>query len=98
MHELTAIVGAYGKVNHGGVISNWESGRNVPSREQYHKVRQALLSTGKIEFMPLYENAIRFFKVDAQKQFTDVWDFPSVQPYKGKHPVEKPETMLKQCY
>jgi len=94
MHELTAIVGAHGKVNHGGAVSNWESGRNVPSREQYHKVRQALLATGKIESMPPYEDAIRFFKVDAQKQFTDVWDFPSVRPYKAKHPAEKPAAML----
>jgi len=94
MHELTAIVGAHGKINHGGAVSNWESGRNVPSPEQYQKIRNALLKIGKVASMPDYEDAIRFFKVDAQKEFSDVWNFPSVRPYKGKHPAEKPATLL----
>ncbi len=28
------------------------------------------------------------------EEFTDVWNFPSVRPYKGKHPAEKPLDML----
>jgi len=32
--------------------------------------------------------------MDASKEFTDVWTFPSVRPYKGKHPAEKPAAML----
>ena len=44
--------------------------------------------------MPLYEDAIRVFTMDATKEFTDVWTFPSVRPYKGKHPAEKPAAML----
>ena len=32
--------------------------------------------------------------MDASKSFTDVWTFPSVRPYKGKHPAEKPAAML----
>jgi len=94
MHELTAIIGAHGKVNHGGAVSNWESGRNIPSREQYRKMRKALLATGKVASMPPYEDAIRFFRTDAKKEFTDVWTFPSVRPYKGKHPAEKPAALL----
>jgi adenine-specific DNA-methyltransferase len=94
MHELTAITGAHGKVNHGGAVSNWEAGRNTPSREQYDKMRSAILKTGKVEFMPIYEDAIRVFTMDASKEFTDVWNFPSVRPYKGKHPAEKPAAML----
>lgn len=93
-HELTEIIGAYGKVNHGGAVSNWEAGRNIPSREQYTKICNALLATGKIEKMPLYEDAIRPFNVNSQIEFTDVWDFYSVRPYKGKHPAEKPIDML----
>jgi site-specific DNA-methyltransferase (adenine-specific) len=94
MHELTAITGAHGKVNHGGAVSNWEAGRNTPSRDQYDKMRAAILATGKVKSMPLYEDAVRVFKVDATKEFTDVWTFPSVRPYKGKHPAEKPAAML----
>lgn len=94
MHELTAITGAHGRVNHGGAVSNWEAGRNTPSRDQYDKIRAAILATGKVKSMPLYEDAIRVFTMDASKEFTDVWTFPSVRPYKGKHPAEKPAAML----
>jgi site-specific DNA-methyltransferase (adenine-specific) len=44
--------------------------------------------------MPPYEDVIRPFMVDSSKEFTDVWNFPSVRPYKGKHPAEKPVEML----
>jgi len=94
MNELTAITGAHGKVNHGGAVSNWEAGRNTPSREQYEKMRAAILATGKVASMPAYEDAVRVFTMDATKEFTDVWNFPSVRPYKGKHPAEKPAEML----
>lgn len=93
-HELTGIIGAYGKVNHGGAVSNWEAGRNTPSREQYEKMKEAILQTGKVEDMPDYEDAVRVFRMDGTKEFTDVWTFPSVRPYKGKHPAEKPSDML----
>lgn len=94
MHQLTAKIGAHGKVNHGGAVSNWEDGRNTPSRDQYEKMREALMATGKVDSMPPYEDVIRPFVMDASKEFTDVWTFPSVRPYKGKHPAEKPAAML----
>lgn len=93
-HELTAMVGAYGNINHGGAVSNWEAGRNTPSREQYDKICSAILSTGKVKHMPPYEDTVRVFTMDASKEFTDVWTFPSVRPYKGKHPAEKPLSIL----
>ena len=52
-------------------------------------IRQALLETGKVNAMPPYEDVIRPFVMDASKEFTDVWTFPSVRPYKGKHPAEE---------
>tara|TARA_B110000211_G_scaffold232430_1_gene296143 strand:+ start:874 stop:1944 length:1071 start_codon:yes stop_codon:yes gene_type:complete len=94
-HQLTELTGAYGKVNHGGAVSNWEAGRNTPSRDQYEKISEAILGTGKVDHMPPYEDIIRVFKMDGTKEFTDVWNFPSVRPYKGKHPAEKPLDMLK---
>ena len=94
MHQLTAKIGAHGKVNHGGAVSNWEDGRNTPSRDQYEKIWKALMETGKVDSMPPYEDVIRPFVMDATKEFTDVWTFPSVRPYKGKHPAEKPSAML----
>lgn len=93
-HELTGMTGAYGKVNHGGAVSNWEAGRNTPSREQYEKICEAIINTGHINSMPVYEDVIRVFSIDKSKEFTDVWNFPSVKPYKGKHPAEKPINLL----
>lgn len=93
-HQLTEIVGAYGKVNHGGAVSNWEAGRNTPSKEQYEKIKQALLQTGKVEHVPDFEDVIRPFYVNADIEYTDTWHFPSVKQYKGKHPAEKPIEML----
>lgn len=93
-HELTFEIGAYGKINHGGAVSNWEAGRNTPSEEQYNKLKNVLLATGKVEKMPNYEDIIRPFNVDKTKQFTDIWNFESVRQYRGKHPAEKPLDML----
>lgn len=94
MHQLTAMIGAHGRVNHGGAVSNWEAGRNTPSRDQYNEMCKAIIGTGKVESMPPYEDVIRAFIIDGSKEFTDVWNFPSVRPYKGKHPAEKPPLML----
>lgn len=94
---LTEVIGAYGKVNHGGAVSNWETGRNIPSREQYDKIRDVFLASGKVVDLPLYEDIIRPFFATNEMEFTDVWTFPSVRPYKGKHPAEKPIEMLEQA-
>lgn len=94
MKQLTELTGDYGRVNHGGAVSNWEAGRNTPSREQYAKLCNSLQETGKVACMPPYEDAIRPFVMDGSKEFTDVWTFPSVRPYRGKHPAEKPQAML----
>jgi len=93
-NELTARTGEYGKVNHGGAVSNWETGRNIPSREQYNKMRDVFIATGKVRSMPPYEDVVRPFIIDGSQEFTDVWTFSSVRPYRGKHPAEKPSDLL----
>lgn len=93
-HELTELTGEYGNVNHGGAVSNWEIGRNVPSREQYAKICAAILSTGRVKSMPKFEDVVRPFNMRGDLEYTDVWNFPSVRPYRGKHPAEKPLSML----
>lgn len=93
-HELTGAIGAYGKVNHGGAVANWEAGRNIPSREQYAKIVEVLMSTGRIAQMLSYEDIVRPMNVSSDIEFTDVWTFMSVRPFKGKHPAEKPLDML----
>jgi site-specific DNA-methyltransferase (adenine-specific) len=94
-HQLTEAIGAYGAVNHGGAVSNWETGRNIPSREQYELIVDVLEATGRVPELPPYENVVRPFYVTSQMEFMDVWNFESVRPYRGKHPAEKPLDMLR---
>lgn len=93
-HQLTEAVGAYGKVNHGGAVSNWEAGRNIPSPAQYAKIVTALEASGQVGKMLDYEDIVRPMHIDPRAEFTDVWTFMSVRPFKGKHPAEKPQDML----
>lgn len=95
-NQLTEIIGAYGKVNHGGAVCNWESGRNIPDREQYQKMSDAFQKMNGNP-LPPYEDAIRPFMVNSQVEFTDIWTFPSVKQYRGKHPAEKPMSLLEHC-
>lgn len=41
-----------------------------------------------------YMNLRRFFKVTADIPYTDVWTFPPVAWYPGKHPCEKPAEII----
>jgi len=41
-----------------------------------------------------YEDLRRPFTVTADVPYTDVWDFPTVGAYRGKHPCEKPLAMM----
>ena len=42
-----------------------------------------------------YEDLRRPFNVTADVPYTDVWTFPTVQAYPGKHPAEKPQALLR---
>lgn len=92
--KLVELLGTYGKVNHGGIISNWESGLSVPNEEQFLKLRSILNDFG-ITSIPKYKDIIRPFNVNKNVEFTDIWTFENVRAYKGKHPAEKPINLLK---
>ena len=91
--KLAELTGAYGKVNHGGAVANWEAGRNIPSKEQYEKLKTALSEAG-VSNIPEYEDVIRPFNVNKDVEFTDIWSFENVRQYRGKHPAEKPVALL----
>jgi len=58
-------------------------------RQQYEELRQQYE-----ELRQQYEELRRPFSVSADVPYTDVWTFPTVQAYPGKHPCEKPIAML----
>jgi site-specific DNA-methyltransferase (adenine-specific) len=74
----------------------------LPTRENYEKLRVAFNSTGgeylrrEYEYLRReYEDLRRPFAVSAEVPYTDVWTFPTVQAYEGKHPCEKPLDMMR---
>jgi adenine-specific DNA-methyltransferase len=92
----------------GGMASRHYFSRSqwaLPTREHYAALRR--LFNGKAgapgehlrrEYEDLrreYEDLRRPFAVSADVPYTDVWDFPTVQHYPGKHPCEKPAALLR---
>jgi site-specific DNA-methyltransferase (adenine-specific) len=84
-----------------GCVSNWLLGYNCPTPEQYEAIRELLNRFGgqylRREYEDLrreYEDLRRPFSVTEDVPYTDVWTFPTVQSYPGKHPCEKPEELV----
>lgn len=85
-------------------LFNRQGRRPAPSYEDYHTAPRSRFERDHSEREYLraeyeylraeYENLRRPFNVTAQDQYTDVWDFPTVKAYPGKHPCEKPLEML----
>jgi adenine-specific DNA-methyltransferase len=110
--EVAEITKCYGKVNHGGSVSNWLLGYNCPTTEQYQRLRDALglgylemdYSTLRYRYEELqremeelkeqYRSLRRPFLATPSRPFTDVWDFPPVPSYAGRHTCEKPLAMM----
>jgi len=88
-----------------GKSYQWE----LPTREHYQRLQRVLNTAGgdylrreyedlRREYEDLrreYENLRRPFAVTAEVPYTDVWDFPTVGFYPGKHPCEKPAPLLR---
>lgn len=59
-------------------------------RAEYEERREIVREEIRAE----YEELRRPFNVTPDVPFTDVWDFPTVNSYPGKHPTEKPAALL----
>ena len=81
----------------------------LPPRANYEKLREAFNARGgdylrreydylRREYDDLrreYDDLRRPFAVTAEVPYTDVWTFPTVGAYNGKHPCEKPQALLR---
>src|SRR5690606_24499449 len=88
----------------------WEEGSSLPTREAYYRMRDVLNACGQSDYLRReyedlrreyedlrreYEDLRRPFTLSRKRgPVTDVWDFATVPPYAGKHPCEKPLSML----
>ena len=76
----------------------------IPTLEHYDKLQQSFpnhftrsYEDLRLEYEDLrleYEDLRRPFSVTAEVHYTDVWTYPTVSYYPGKHPCEKPLSML----
>jgi adenine-specific DNA-methyltransferase len=72
-------------------IRNWEGGKNLISSSDYRTIGDAL---GVDYLRREYEDLRRPFTLSKHGPTTDMWTFPPVMGYPGKHPCEKPQGML----
>jgi site-specific DNA-methyltransferase (adenine-specific) len=85
--------------------SHWfgRSQFSLPSREHYETMQGLGLDLKpyddlKSEFVALRDGAKgsgRSFSVSKFVPYTDVWEFPVVKPYPGRHPCEKPLDLMR---
>jgi site-specific DNA-methyltransferase (adenine-specific) len=70
----------------------------LPTAEQYEWLRGLFgidrLRRPYVELRQEFEDQRRPFSVTPDVPWHDVWDFPTVKAYPGKHPCEKPVAML----
>jgi adenine-specific DNA-methyltransferase len=74
----------------------------LPTEANYQWLRELFNHNGndylRREYEDLrreYEDLRRPFAVTKEVPYTDVWDFKTVQAYKGKHPCEKPVELMR---
>ena len=95
-----------GNTNRTGMAGHWfeRVQWSLPTEQNYNWLRQtfAQLNGGgdylRREYEDLrreYEDLRRPFYMTADAPFTDVWTFPTVQAYPGKHPTEKPVPVMR---
>lgn len=75
----------------------------LPTAAHYQAMRELFNKSGRYEYLRKdyedlrkdYEDLRRPFNVSKDADFTDVWTFEPVSNYKGKHPCEKPQELLR---
>jgi site-specific DNA-methyltransferase (adenine-specific) len=83
----------YGKVNHGGSVSNWEKGSNIPTKEQYEKLQTFLpLHKPYEELREKYEELRYTHNLD--KNHNNIWKSTDKRNTGKLHPTQKPIDIL----
>lgn len=79
----------------------WEEGSSLPTKETYDRLRAVLNASGgeylRRDYEELrrdYEELRRPFALSDRSEWSDVWNWRTVDPRYGKHPCEKPRAMM----
>jgi len=87
--QVAELGGFYGNVNHGGIVSNWESGYSIPSFDQWEQLVTILGIYAKE-----YGALCRPFNADAKT--LDVIEYPVVNGKDNtEHPTTKPSRLMR---
>ena len=82
----------YGRVNHGGSVSNWENGSNIPTKEQYEKMKTFLPLQREYEELRQEYEKLRYTH-NLDENHNNIWK--SKERNNGKlHPTQKPIDIL----
>jgi len=92
--DVCGAIGAHGKINHGGMQSNWENGLGIPSLDQWEKIKSVIgISTEKdaelerLQIVPGKRGESRWFEAKRGKHsakpevFQDIVEDVSPGPY-----------------
>jgi site-specific DNA-methyltransferase (adenine-specific) len=81
------------------LVRRWEEGSSIPGSGVYAMMREVLgesyLTRPYADLVAEYNATRRPFNIRERKHSTDVWTFDPVSPFPGKHPCEKPQSMLR---
>ena len=86
----------YGNVNHGGSVTNWERGYNIPSIEQWKTLCENL-PIERTEYEHLiteYEHLRRYF--NNERFYGDVIRIPNYETGNHEHDTPKPEKLTRE--
>ena len=83
--KVAELGGWYGSTNHGGSVSNWEKGANIPTKEQYKKLKTILDLDDSFDWLiereeaerevigkQQYTNSKKFFEYDGERVHLDI--------------------------
>lgn len=77
------------------LCGRWEEGSSIPTAEVFAKFQALVSGDGDYNVLRReYEDLRRPFALKDRKRLGDIWDFPSVPPYPGRHACEKPAGLL----
>ena len=88
--EVDVHLGTNGMAGHYFGASQWA----LPTETVYRQLQELFNSRGGDYLRREYEDLRRPFKINSRAHSTDIWNFPVVAAYPGKHPCEKPQSML----
>jgi len=80
------------RINHGGCVSNWEKGLNLPTKEQWDKLKEILIINDSYEDL-IQEYEERRYCFNEKKGKGNCWDFSFKQVI--NHSTPKPINLIK---